>query len=94
MIEVGPHENIALENRTCAKCSANCIEDEIHLLIDCNAYQNLRRQYLSTEILQIIFNIKDKNKAFKLINANEDPGHIVSIVKHLKDAFRTRMDIS
>ena len=35
MIEVGRHKNIALENRTCTKCSANCIEDEVHLLIDC-----------------------------------------------------------
>ena len=31
MIEVGRHKDIALENRTCTKCSANCIEDEIHL---------------------------------------------------------------
>ena len=44
--------------------------------------------------MQIIFNIKDKNEAFKLINANEDPRNIVSIAKYLKEAFKSRMDIS
>ena len=38
MIEVGRHRKIALENRTCTKCSANRIEEEVHLLIDCGAY--------------------------------------------------------
>ena len=67
MIEVGRHKNIALENRTCTKCSANRIEDEVHLLIDCSAYQNLRQQYMSQEIMKIINNLKDKNRAFKRI---------------------------
>ena len=93
MIEVGRHKNIALENRTCTKC-ANCIEDEVHLLIDCSAYQNLRRQYLRQEIMQIINNLKDKNEAFKVINTNEDPSNILSIAKYLKDAFKSRIVLS
>ena len=91
MIEVGRHKNIALENRTCTKCSANCIEDEVHLLIDRSAYQNLRRQYLSQEIMQIINNQNDKNEAFKVINTNEEPSNILSIAKYLKEAFKSRM---
>ena len=93
MIEVGRH-CFALENRTCTKCSANCIEDEVHLLIDCSAYQNLRRQYLSQEIMQIINNLKDKNEAFKVINTNEEPSNILSIAKYLKEAFKSRMVLS
>ena len=94
MIQVGRHKNIALENRTCTKCSANYIEDEVHLLIDCSAYQNLRRQYLSHEIMQMINNLKDKNEAFKVININEDPNNILSIAKYLKEAFKSRMVLS
>ena len=44
--------------------------------------------------MQMIDNLKDKNEAFKLINANEDPRDILSIAKYLKDAFKSRMDIS
>ena len=36
--------------------------------------------------------MKDKNEAFKLINANEDPGNILSIAKYLKQAFKSRLD--
>ena len=94
MLKVGRHKNIALKNRTCKKCSANCIEDEVLLLIDCSAYQYLRRQYLSQEIIQIINNLKNKNEAFKLINANENLCNILSIAKYLKEASKSRMVLS
>ena len=58
------------------------------------AYQNLRRQYLSQEIMQIINNLKDKNEALKVIDTNEDPSNILSIAKYLKEAFKSRMVLS
>ena len=44
--------------------------------------------------MQIINNLKDKNEAFKLINTNDDPSNILSIAKYLKEAFKSRMDVS
>ena len=45
--------------------------------------------------MQIINNQKDKNEAFRLISANEDPGNILSIAKYLKQAFNaSRLDNS
>ena len=66
MIEVGRHKNIALENRTCTKCSTNCIEDEVRLLIDSTAYQNLRATISESGNHAMINNLKDNNEPFKL----------------------------
>ena len=45
MIEVGRHQKIPLENRFCPFCSES-VEDEIHFLVTCGAYKDLRKPLL------------------------------------------------
>ena len=40
MIEKGRHLNLEISERKCSFC--NCVEDEIHFLIDCPTYDPLR----------------------------------------------------
>ena len=42
MIEVGRHQKIPLENRFCPSCP-NVVEDEIHFLINCELYREIRK---------------------------------------------------
>ena len=53
-VETGRYSRpkIPLENRICTLCSQNFIEDEIHFLIDCEQYSDLRYD-LFTSILEI-----------------------------------------
>ena len=45
-IEIGRHNNIAIENRLCATCQE--IEDEEHFLTKCTKYNNMRRELYSS----------------------------------------------
>ena len=42
MVEVGRHQKILLENRFCPSCP-NVVEDEIHFLINCELYREIRK---------------------------------------------------
>ena len=50
LIEYGRHWNIPRNERHCNKCTNNngSLEDEYHCVIVCNAYHDLRTQYIST----------------------------------------------
>ena len=50
LIEYGRHRNIPRNERHCNKCTNNngSLEDEYHFVIVCNAYHDLRTQYIST----------------------------------------------
>jgi len=43
-IETGRYENLKENERVCPFC--NCIEDEVHVLLYCNMYANVRKPYL------------------------------------------------
>ena len=45
MIEVGRHQKIPLENRFCPFCPES-VEDEIHFLVSCETYKDLRKSIL------------------------------------------------
>ncbi len=56
-IEMGRRFNVPLCERTCKMCTTNCIEDEIHLLLECPMYNDLREKIISS--------IEDRNLDFK-----------------------------
>ena len=45
MIEVGRYEKIPKDQRFCPTCE-NKVEDEIHFLIECKAYDSMRKNLL------------------------------------------------
>ena len=45
-IETGRYENIPLSERLCSFCNDNHIEDEVHVLLSCTLYDDLRYELL------------------------------------------------
>ena len=46
MIETGRHKQLKIEERICKSCHLRKIEDEIHFLLECPAYDNIREEFL------------------------------------------------
>ena len=44
--EVGRHKGVPEKDRICWRCSLNCIENEEHFLLTCNAYDQPRENLL------------------------------------------------
>ena len=70
-IEVGRHQNVALENRICKFCMESkgirAVEDEFHVLLECNLYKDVRDWYLKkhyngTDEHSFILLMKSHNK--------------------------------
>jgi hypothetical protein len=47
MIECGRYHNIPREEQICKLCKSNEIENEEHFLISCDAYDNIRQDFLT-----------------------------------------------
>jgi len=45
-VELGRFNNVKLEDRLCQLCNNNVIEDEIHFLFHCPAYQEVRAHFI------------------------------------------------
>jgi len=52
-LETGRYENLKVEERLCPMCDHNAIEDEVHVLINCPIYSDIR---VNTECLAMYFN--------------------------------------
>ena len=59
-IEVGRRKNIALQDRKCKMCTLNTVENEIHLLLECPLYDDIRDDILHNFIDKDIVNITDQ----------------------------------
>jgi len=82
-IEVGRHSNIPRERRLCIYCDSDQVEDEIHFLLFCSFYDELRRPLIPI--------IKDDNThdAFvKLLNSTAP--NIGIVAKFVFQAFTKR----
>ena len=45
-VELGRYHNIPLQNRICNYCNSNAVEDEKHLLLDCELYKDIRHDMI------------------------------------------------
>ena len=50
-VETGRFTNTPLNDRTCVICQSNAIEDEFHFLFECDAYDELRNEWLETALI-------------------------------------------
>ena len=65
LVETGRYKGIEREARLCSLC--NVVEDEVHALFDCKAYNNLRlgrEDLLSTRSIKDLLCPKDKDRAY------------------------------
>ena len=46
-IETGRFRNQKIEDRKCTVCNSGLVEDELHFMFECNAYEQLRGQWLN-----------------------------------------------
>ena len=78
-IERGRHDKDTLrEDRICQVCEQHVVEDEDHFLLECKAYEELRKTNLTPEDLEKI----------KSGNLHEIDPH--TLAKYLKQAFKIR----
>ena len=77
-IETGRYQGIQLEDRICKFCATNKIEDEIHVLVECDLYKDLRfnidkhmhtlnKDFMSLPSLVKFLNIMSSNTAQYLL---------------------------
>ncbi len=66
-IETGPYENLPLMERTCKFCASGGIEDEIHVLLNCELYSDLRYELLK-HMQSVNIDFKDLHSLTKFLN--------------------------
>ena len=92
MIETGRHKQLKIKERICKSCHLRKIEDEIHFLLECPAYDNIREEFLKKLI--------DENRSglleeiFISIMKSNDCTTIKSLCKYLELAFVKRNEIN
>ena len=72
-VETGRYGKIPLEESICPLCSGNKIEDETHLLLDCQRYSSMRDIFLSKIETKIddIRKLSHENLISQLMNSND-----------------------
>ena len=69
-IETGRYERIPADRRFCFHCES-CIEDEIHVLVECPLYEDLRRElydYCTTRTSDNLNNLNDCDKLSAILS--------------------------
>ena len=83
-IETGRHNRIPRDQRVCSFCNSGKIEDEIHFLLFCSHYDDLRRP-----LVPIIQNLNTE-EAFACLLNSIDPQVIRQVAKFIYLAFLRR----
>ena len=90
-IEKGRYSKKTLENRTCPVCNTNAIEDEIHFVINCDAFSAKRCSfftYISNNVHQT-FTSLDTEEKFVLLMSMEKI-HLKKFIKFVIDIWESR----
>ena len=91
MIEVGRHQKMPLENRSCPFCSEP-VEDEIHFLVSCETYKDLRKP-----IIEKCFSLKPNFPYYtdqqKFIFIMKCPSLTFDLIKFVSNAMKKRKSL-
>ena len=89
--ELSRFTNIPPEKRLCSLCNLGAVEDEIHFLLSCSKYKDLRYQFL-LEIDKNCpnFNNLDDEGKFVWIMSAEDNNTIMLLAKFLENCHQLR----
>ena len=87
--ETGRCDKIPLEERICPLCSGNKIEDETHLLLDCQRYSSTRDIFLSKIETKIddIRKLSHENLISQLMNSND---YYLRLMMFISSCFEMR----
>ena len=91
MIEVGRQTNIKLEDRICPKCESNKIEDELHFLLECPYYIELRTKLENiVKIKSPLINNLSSSDKMCWIMSNSDEDIIKELANYIYNATTLR----
>ena len=85
MIEKGRHKKIDVEERFCYMCSEKKLEDELHFLLECHAYDRIR-----IGLTNFYKSSSPQTDNFIRILSCEDKDTINDLVRFLKLAYKIR----
>jgi hypothetical protein len=91
-IEQGRYINIPAEARLCPHCDQNKVENEIHFLLECPKYQNLRNYFYkecSENICKNYWQLSNENK-YIWIMSNETPKTGQRLATYISKCFQHR----
>lgn len=95
-IETGRHQRppVPRENRLCKFCSSSHIDDEIHLITNCEFHQT-ERYTLYTILKDYVPNLDqlDNKNAFITIMTNSYPEVILALGKYIYQSFLKRQQL-
>ena len=81
------HPITPVENRICSNCNSKSVEDEIHFLMYCPKFENLRRELFSN-VLNYNAAILSAEDKFVWILSNEDPSCVRELAKFIHSCFQ------
>ena len=87
MIECGRYHNIPREERICKLCKSNEIENEKHFLISCDAYDNIRQDFLT--VLTNNTYQREQNLSVDILKSTENET-ILKLSKFVLSCFELR----
>jgi hypothetical protein len=72
-IELGRYTGTPVDQRLCIVCNLQSVEDEIHTLVECPAYDNIRRELinLAIDIIPLFETLSSLNKYIILVSRSE-----------------------
>ena len=53
-IETGRHQKLEVSQRICDMCKSGKVENEIHFLIECEVYHDIRQTFLGSDLNRIL----------------------------------------
>ena len=86
IIETGHHKEIDLEERMCKMCSQKMVGNERHFLLECPAYNKVRKSLLK----RVDPNEDDLNNQFNQLMASSNQNVIYDIARYLKRTLKIR----
>ncbi len=98
-IEKGRHRKEDISKRLCKQCSLNKIEDEIHFLLHCPKYNNLRNDFIDNVVrcdtkLNDLYNRNDHKALFIALMKSRHSTIIVKLANFVFHCFKIRDNIS
>ena len=88
-VERGRYKNIDRHKRVCKLCMSGMVEDEFHFIMQCKAYDDIRRRYLK-EIIDGQFLMFSEWDIFVQILTSANRNVIVQYANYIYEAFKKR----
>ena len=95
MVETGRYSRpkIKRENRTCTLSNTKEVEDERHLIFNCNAHSELRKSFFDKIHSIVQLHPNDENSFIKTIFSTKNATATFFVANYISKCFEKRRDI-